>query len=452
MNRLTLTSLYQWGIYGVLFLIVLHAPLSVFFAVLFPEASLVAKAWKEITLAGLAVIALVLVTKWRLWNRLIRDKLIWLAALFIDLHLLLALILGGDLLNVIAGLVIDLRFIGMFLLTYILVLLRPDALRGIIRAVMIGAGVVIGFGLLQITVLPDDILRGLGYSRETITPFTTIDQNPDFVRINSTLRGPNPLGALMVVYAGLIVAYIVRHRLVLRAKQLAQLLAGLGASIAVLFASYSRSAYGALAAAVVVIGAVGYGRVSKKVVGLGFLGAIVIIASLGLLSMTDWYSNVILHEDPESTVVSKSNDEHVQSLIDGTERALVQPFGAGVGSTGSATLYDESTSNDRIIENYYLFVAHESGWLGLVVFGLIFGLVLLRLYRRKQSWLALGLFGSGIGLGLIGLLLPVWADETVSLVWWGLAGATIASTSGIIEGSHATRTSKQTTTRTSRVR
>jgi hypothetical protein len=28
---------------------------------------------------------------------------------------------------------------------------------------------------------------------------------------------------------------------------------------------------------------------------------------------------------------------------------------------------------------------------------------------------------SGIGLALIGLLLPVWVDDTVSIVWWGLA-------------------------------
>jgi hypothetical protein len=28
---------------------------------------------------------------------------------------------------------------------------------------------------------------------------------------------------------------------------------------------------------------------------------------------------------------------------------------------------------------------------------------------------------------MIGLLLPVWADDTVAIIWWGLAGLALAS-------------------------
>ena len=136
------------------------------------------------------------------------------------------------------------------------------------------------------------------------------------------------------------------------------------------------------------------------------------------------------------------------SLSNGLARVVSQPFGAGVGSTGSASLYDGTSSNDFIIENYYFFVAHESGYAGLVVFLALFGTILWQLYVRRSGWPAAGLLGAGIGLALIGILLPVWVDETVAIVWWGIAGAILASKVGIIEGKHAKRPRKQTTART----
>ncbi|MDQ5932388.1 MAG: hypothetical protein QG649_473, partial [Patescibacteria group bacterium] len=285
--------------------------------------------------------------------------------------------------------------------------------------------IVIGFGLLQITVLPDDVLRGLGYSKQTITPYTTIDSNPDYVRINSTLRGPNPLGALVVVYLALALAYLARRH---TKASVALKVVGLGSivgAIMVLFASYSRSAY---LAAVATVGAIAVltVRLSKPIIA-GIFGLIA-IGGLGLamVSTSDWFSNVILHEDPESSTVAKSNDDHVTSLATGFERTLTQPFGAGVGSTGSASLYDDESSNDIVIENQYFFVAHEAGWLGLILYIALFVVIMLRLWQARSDWLALGLFASGIGLASIGLLLPVWVDETVAITWWALVGASVA--------------------------
>jgi hypothetical protein len=78
-----------------------------------------------------------------------------------------------------------------------------------------------------------------------------------------------------------------------------------------------------------------------------------------------------------------------------------------------------------IIENQYLFIAHEAGWLGLLLFMAIFGLVMVRLWHVRADWLVLGIFASGIGLALIGLLLPVWVDDTVAIIWWALAATAI---------------------------
>ena len=72
-----------------------------------------------------------------------------------------------------------------------------------------------------------------------------------------------------------------------------------------------------------------------------------------------------------------------------------------------------------------MFIAHETGWVGLTIFVMILVGVLSRLWRRREDWLALGVFASGIALAVIGLLLPVWVDDTVSIVWWGLAAIVI---------------------------
>lgn len=439
MKRLGLLSVYEWGLLVVMLGVVLHAPFSVAVQTYVPEYGVPAKAWKEIVLVALGALAVIMVTKRGMWRACLSDRFIQLAGAFLLIHVILAVAFGGDVQSVAAGLLIDLRFVGMTVLTYLLVLLRPGVTRRLFAAAAAGATIIVGFGLLQITLLPDDTLAVLGYSKETITPYTTIDSNPDYVRINSTVRGPNPLGALAVVYVALGVAYLFLGgtRGSVRKKVVAA--TSVVGSIAVLFASYSRSAYLAFAAAMaaMILSTV---RVSRRLITAGFIGVALVAAVLVPLSSTDWFSNVVLHEDPESTVMTKSNDAHLGSFVDGFERMVRQPLGAGVGSTGSASLYDDSSSNDTIIENHYFFVAHESGWIGMVVFIGLFGLVMVRLWRRQSDWHALGLFASGIGLAIIGLLLPVWADETVALTWWGLAGAVIAPISGIIKGNHATRT------------
>lgn len=434
MTRPSLTSVYLYGLLVVLFGVVVHAPLSVFFGSSFPEFAEPIKAWKEILLALLGMLALILLTKRQLWTRFTTEWPVRLALGYIVLHFVLGILLGGELKTVAAGLMIDLRFIAFFLLVYAATLFRPDMVMKLVKVVAAGAVVVLGFGLLQITVLPDDILKHLGYGQDTIRPFTTIDRNPDFVRINSTLRGPNPLGAMCVVYGSLALAYLLRRWRTASSRKRTFAIATLVLAALVLFASFSRSAYLAFLLAVLVIAVAVKVKVPTKRV-LATAGGVIVagVILMSFVQSTDWYSNVILHEDPESTVISKSNQEHIDSLAKGAERVMRQPFGAGVGSTGSASLYDVDAQNDVIIENWYLFVAHESGWLGLGLFMALNVMAMLSLWRQRNSWLAFGLFGAGVGLVFIGLLLPVWADETVALTWWGLVG-------GILGNGYAKRT------------
>ena len=403
--------------------IVLHAPISVGFGVLLPDYELVIKSWKEI-LMGLAImLVLYLAITASKVREILSDRIMQVILLYAVIHVACLLFWNGFEASV-AGMFIDLRYILYFALVYSTLRLYPEYRRLFIGVGFAGAVVVLIFAVLQVFVLPHDILRYIGYSTQTITPYLTVDLNYDFVRINSTLRGPNPLGAYAGIILAIIAAAVVRGKIAPDKKRIG-IAIGLAIAAAVaLWASYSRSAAGAAIIMVGIVLVVGLRHLLSRRVWIA--GAAVTFALLGgLFAIRDspFVSNVILHENPNGGSAEKSNDGHVDSLQDGTARMVRQPFGAGIGSTGSASL---GTDQPLIIENQYLFIAHETGWIGLTVFIGLVGLILRRLWQRRRDWLALGVFASGIGLAVIGLLLPVWVDDTVSIVWWGLAAVALA--------------------------
>ena len=421
-------SVLDWLFVGALLVIfggvVLHAPLSVGFSTLFPNESLIIKSWKEILLGIALVTSIIVLTKKKQWN-LIQDKLIYYIALFAAVNLLTIPLFYNGFEATVAGMFINLRFFLFFVLVYVALKLYPQLYRLFLTVFFGGAMVVVGFAILQVTVLPNDILKYIGYNDSTIVPYLTVDENQDYVRINSTLRGPNPLGVYAVIVLSVVLAAWFKgpRKFTRREEVLAGILAA--GSVVALWASYSRSA---ALAALVAIGAVlviVYGKKVSKAVWLSIaVAGLVLLGSIVTFKDTQFVSQVILHEDPHEGNEVNSNDGHAESLIEGTRRMLVQPLGAGIGSTGSASLL---TDEPFIIESQYLFTAHETGWLGLALYLLINYIVLKRLWFRRAQWLALGVFASGIGLALAAFFLPVWVDDTVSIIWWGLAALALAA-------------------------
>jgi hypothetical protein len=188
---------------------------------------------------------------------------------------------------------------------------------------------------------------------------------------------------------------------------------------------------GMIAAIIIVLAITTFRKLSKRVWICGVLVLIALIGGFLAARNTSFVSNVLLHENPNGGSSISSNDDHVDSLRDGMDRLAYQPLGAGIGSTGSASLYG---INPMVIENHYLFIAHEVGWLGLMLFISIFISILLKLWESRKDWLALGIFASGIGLAIIGLFLPVWVDDTVAIIWWGLAALVIGSRWYMVDG------------------
>lgn len=428
MKHLTLERLYGGILLAIFIGIIVHAPLTVWLGTLAPGYELFIKPWKELLMLFATSLAIILAQRYKLWPELWRDWLFKLIVGFAALHLLLVVVLWQGMNPTLAGLSIDLRWLLYFGLVYVAIRIRPSQRQWFLKLGLVGAAIVGIFALLQIFVLPNNFLARIGYNKDTtIAPYLTVDKNPDYVRINSTLRGPNPLGAYAVIILSIITAAVIRASHRLGKYKLAALIVTAGMTGA-LWASYSRSALGAFAVSVGILAAVTFGRRLSRI---WWIAAAVVIFALagGLFAArgTDFVSNVILHENLSGGSAESSNEGHVDSLLDGTRRMIEQPFGGGVGSTGSASLYGDTP---LIIENQYLFIAHEAGWLGLILFLTIFVAVLTRLWQQRRDYLSLGLFASGIGLGLIGLLLPVWVDDTVALMWWGLAAVALGGMYG----------------------
>ncbi len=402
-------------------LIVVHAPLTVWSSVQWPEYANYIKAWKELLMGAGLVLFITAAVRRNMVGTLLADRIMQLSIVYAGLHFVLVAVFQNGLAEAGAGLLIDLRYILYFVLVYGTARMIPEFRRPFIYVSVGGAAVVVLFALLQLFVLPKDFLSNIGYSKNTIAPYLTVDENPAYVRINSTLRGPNPLGAYAVIIISLLTAAVIKWKSGTRGYIVAAVVAI--ATGLILGASYSRSAViGAVVAVVTVATVAVSSRVRKRLVITVVVAAAVAIATIAVLRDNPYISSVVLHNSPTTGASIDSNEGHADSLVHGLSWVGQLPFGAGIGSTGSASL-----SGDRpfIVENQYLFIAHETGWLGLALFVWLFIEIMRRLWMHRRSVLALGVFGSGVGLAVIGLLLPVWVDDTVSIVWWGLAAVSV---------------------------
>ncbi len=403
-------------------LVVFHAPLSVYFGQYAPP--LLVKSWKEILL--LLLIPLVALVVWRLGalTQLAQDRLLQLVVAYALLHVTLLLAFNTTASQKLAGLAIDLRYLLFFVLVFVVVGLQPNLRNLFLRVGTWAAGFSFGFAALQIFILPPDILKHIGYSKETIAPYLTVDKNSDFIRINGSLRGPNPLGAYAMVALTIVAAFCTRSRTFF-SKYKQDFFVVVAVLLAVLWASYSRSAWAGLVISLSVFCFIRFGRYLRLVHWIVVAATVIfLIGSIFIARDSYFVQNVILHSNPTESESFNSNEAHAVSLKDGLARFARQPLGDGIGSTGSASLFGD---RPLVVENQYLFVAHEAGWLGLGLYATVIGLVLRRLYKNRSDWLSLGVFASGIGLVCIGFIQPVFVDDTVSLVWWGVAAIALGA-------------------------
>jgi hypothetical protein len=310
--------------------------------------------------------------------------------------------------------VTNLQMMAIFVLAWVIVAGDKLILRNWARIILAPATIVVIFGLLQRTVLPPDFLSHFGYGPKTIPAVETVDQKLAFRRIQSTLRGANPLGTYLIMVISSILVLINRRR---------RLFIGLlGGALVVLFFSYSRSAWLGAGAAAVCLAWYRLPKAGKSKMLL--LVTCLVLLSTGLtwqLRHNDFVQNTLFHSDETSQAKVSSNAAHSSALENGMRDVWRQPFGRGPGTAGPASVRNDHPA--RIAENYYIQLAQEVGLLGLGLFLAINGLVAWHLWHRWSQPLAKVLLLSLIGISVVNMLSHAWTDDTIAVLWWGLAGA-----------------------------
>jgi len=424
-TKISVLASYVLG--GILLLVPFHALLTIFASTLVGHYDLL-KLWKEVLLLLLTPVA-----GWVVWKtpdlqkRLREGWLFWAIAAYVLLHLCLgAIALAKGQVNnysLVYAWIINLRPLLIFVLAYIFATQTPWLRDNWKRLLLVPAVLVIGFGMLQATVLPYDFLRNFGYNVNTIEPFQTVDSKLGYVRIQSTLRGSNPLGAYLVLILSGLLVLMQRNRSRRNITVILITLAGAG----VLFATYSRSAYiGAFVAALaLVLMLVHKSRLQRQLWWGLAVFAVVLAGAFALLRDNDRFENTFFHTNEQSQSATSSNSQRLSALQGATRDVVHEPFGRGPGTAGPASVHNSRPG--RISENYYLQIGQEVGWLGLGLFVAIVVMVGHSLWRLRHELLARTLFVSLIGISVVALVQHVWADDTLALLWWGFAGVALAT-------------------------
>ena len=411
-----------WIFVAIMALLPFHAVLSTWAISNFGHVTLF-KAWKELLLFFVAapLLAWILYTDEAIRKKIFSSRINLLILLFAGLALLMIPLTDNGKKAELAGLVFNLRFLGMFILAQVLALkFVKDSFREFtLRIIFFGGMFVVAFGTLQVLLLPHDFLRHLGYQKDIIPPYFTVDNNQNYIRIISTLRGPNALGAYLVFWLPFLA--LVTKRMWNVATKYRVYAAGIWAmSLITLFGSRSRSAWiGVLLAGCTLVFLQANAAWRKKLALAAGVGLIVVVAAIALGWNTTFVQTNIRHHDPTDVSKVDSDVQHQSSLSIAVQRIKDNPLGTGVGSANLASTYG---NKPNIVENYYLQVAEEVGIFGLLVFVAILVLVAMKLWQLRQHDIAAALLAGFVGIAFVNLLLPAWGDETLSMLWWGMAG------------------------------
>lgn len=419
--------LERWLAYGIMIILVLmpfHAVLTTWLASSVNHFDLL-RIWKDLLMVPIGLGALWVVYQNRLFDRF--EKLKPLVVLIV-IYGLLEIVLGiwavmSHRVNasaMIYGWINDLQYLAFFIIT-LLVAAKVPLKKYWPQLLLIPAGLVVIFGLLQHFILPADFLRHFGYGPHSLPLYETVDQKTAYIRLQSTLRGPNPLGAYLILIITALIGAFVKFK-----KQRQLFTASLLASLVVLFFSYSRSAYiGIILAWCLLVFLSLRGVFAKKIILFGVAGFLIIgTTSIFALRQNDHVQNIFFHTDEHSRSSESSNYVRGKALKSGLKDIWHEPLGQGPGTAGPASARNDHQA--RIAENYYLQIGQELGIMGLAIFLAINYYIFIYLWQQRKDILSAVLLASFAGISFVNLLSHAWSDDTLSIIWWGLAGIALA--------------------------
>ncbi|HSX44246.1 MAG TPA: O-antigen ligase family protein, partial [Candidatus Saccharimonadales bacterium] len=374
-----------FGIIFILILLPLHAVLTTWLGSNFGHLDLF-RIWKEMLLVPLTIgAAAIAYQDKQIKNWLLNSKLVRLILAYILLHFVLGIwaVYDGSVSRtaLIYSLLINLRFLVFFLVCIVVAAKTSILGKNWKNLILWPAAVVVLFGLAQKFLLPSDFLRHFGYGPKTIPAIQTIDQKPDYIRIQSTLRGANPLGAYLVLIITILAAYLVKLKKHWQTSKELRIVLLILMSVVVLFFTYSRSAWLGAVLSIGFLALLLFNNPKKRQLTLLVTAAVTTVA-VGLvfsLRNNNLLQNTLFHTDETSHSAESSNTVRTQAMLDGAKSVIKRPLGSGPGTAGPAS-FRNSGHKARISENYFIQIGQEVGILGLLIF------LAINLVVAKELW------------------------------------------------------------------
>ena len=388
------------------------------------------RALPSVVVFGVAIVAIISALLWQrqLLATFMRDKITLLLLLF-GLVMLLSVVFGEATWRAkLAGLAMDGRFLLAFLTARWLALVEPKLWRSFLDFVpkfLVVTGVSLSvLGLIQVTLLPKEFLTMFGYSLDSVAPYVSIDHG-ETLRAFATMAGPNNYANYLMITLFATVFMMSRGK----GKWLKFSMIAVPIIVAGLVVSSSRAAWLATTFALAMYFFLNH-KISRKAMAGSVVGVIAVgLVGLALFEVPAFRENILhIRDDRDSSVVT-SNDAHVDALTDGIDQVIEEPLGCGVGCAGPASYY---SIRGIISENYYLQIAQEYGFVGIVLFTWILTLILLRLRQSRKNHFAQVWLATGIGLMVAALFAHTFADESVALTWFMVAGGLIGVSKTVV--------------------
>lgn len=407
------------GIYTILILVPFHAFFTAWFASNFGYFDAI-RLWKEVLLILiLPALIFTLYKNKKILKNFSENKLVKVSLAYIIFQLFMTLygyISGNVSFQAsVYGLIINTRFL-VFMMVCMVFSQYPKRYVDYRKFILIPGCIVIAFGSMQLF-LPADFLKHFGYGPETLITHQTVDNKSEVVRLQSTLRGPNPLGAYLVVIGLMLVAML---------KSTKVRLLAVAPLFVVLFHTYSRSAWIGLVLSSFTYLYMVAGHKNRKI----FISALSIVICLSVSFIyvfrdNDFIQNTVFHTNEKSTSSISSNEARLNSINGSVETIIDEPLGFGVGSAGPASFRNDNIP-PNITENYFLQIGVESGVFGLLLFCLLIIIIAKELIDSQtyESTMILSLL---VGLVIINMISHAWADDTLAYIFFGLVGLTLGS-------------------------
>lgn len=396
-------------------------------------------AWKEILIAVITVLSFaVLLKEQKLRQQFLAKTYNKIALLYVGLCSIYVIIQGLNS-TALVGFAIDARYVLIFLAAQVLGIQYVTQNKLAWRLLLIVSLMTALLALIQVLLLPPDFLTYFGYDRVGVnTPGIPpashqVASSSELYRAQSTLRGPNALGAYLILPTILSAWLHFKQR-----KINFLVIAGL-CSVALVL-SYSRSA---LLGLLFGVGLCAIYLLKDIPTRFKYLGVVVVII-FGVFSVVLWenqrFQVVVLHNNPEVVGV-QSNQGHLELSLQAVRDVSQKPLGNGLGQAGPTSALDDQ-SKAVISENYFLQVAAEIGWLGFVLLVALHVLVIRELWLRRKDSYVVPVLLVFCGLVLTNLLLHTWADEAVAITMWFFVGLVLYPSNKVLKSGHIKKESK----------